>query len=60
MQYSAEGTKLRHKNQKKKKITSWRNKFNLTNRNVTIIMLARAAIQTNAARLSTIIASEEK
>jgi hypothetical protein len=56
MQYSAEtlaqnyGTKL----------TSWRNKFNLTNCDATIIMLAWAAIQTNAVRLNTIIASEIK
>ncbi len=32
-------------------------KIDLTNRNVTIITLARAAIQTNAVRLNTIIAS---
>jgi hypothetical protein len=48
------GKKKKKKRRKKIKI-----KINLTNRNVTIITLARAAIQTNAVQLNTIIASEE-
>jgi len=47
MQYSAEGRKTTILAQNQgTKITSWRNKFNLTNRNVTIIMLTCAAIHT--------------
>ena len=65
MQYSAEGRKttilaqkLRHQNHILKGDVAEKNYFNLTNRNVIIIKLARAAIQTNAVRLNAIIASE--
>ena len=56
MQYSAETKITTNTTWQKKKNNN--NNNNLTNRNITIITFARAAIQTNAVRLNKILASE--